>query len=380
MINKPEYLLSPVILCLYLFYKRASLFFFKLMGWKISYDKSALSKLWKNKDKVEKSMDQVITCQNCETEFKGRYCPYCGQSIKEFDRPFSILIYDFMGTLFAFDARFFRTIKTVLLNPGRFSTDYMNGKRARYMKPFQFYVFVSFMFFLLFSIQTNRLIERNIKLAEGFTSDSLTTDSLITSTDQTLLQMNWHIDSLVQDSLRIESKGTKKKARMIASLSKVKSKIEKTLAKGGHTEGEERILQNALKMLNYPDAFISKLYKYLSWSFFLVMPIFAFWLWLFFRKKRKYYSAHFIYSLILHATIFLVFTLILVIKMIFPDKSVNWENYLYWLIPMYVWLGMKQYYGRFVLRTTFNFLFLGGVYTFSMFVTVIMVFLVSLYF
>jgi hypothetical protein len=350
------------------------------MGWQRVFNKGSLSKFWKSKVKVEDSMDRVITCQNCETEFKGHYCPRCGQSIKEFDRPFSILIYDFMGTIFAFDARFFKTFKTVLFNPGRLSTDYMNGKRARYMKPFQFYVFVSFVFFLLLSIQTNRLIERNIKLAEGYTSDSLEIDSFVDSTKQSVLQMNWHIDSLAQDSLRIESKGTEKKARMLANLSKVKSKIEKTLAKGGHTEGEERILQNALKMINYPDAFVSKLYKYLSWSFFLVMPIFAFWLWLFFRKKRKYYSAHFIYSLILHATIFLVFTLILVIKMIFPDKTVDWENYLYWLIPVYMWVGMKQYYDRSVLRTTFNFLFLGGVYTFSMFVTVIMVFLVSLYF
>ncbi|MDP2722937.1 MAG: DUF3667 domain-containing protein [Bacteroidales bacterium] len=350
------------------------------MGWQRVFNKGSLSKFWKSQVKVEDSMDRVINCQNCETEFKGHYCPRCGQSIKEFDRPFSILIYDFMGTIFAFDARFFKTFKTVLFNPGRLSTDYMNGKRARYMKPFQFYVFVSFVFFLLLSIQTNRLIERNIKLAEGYTSDSLEIDSFVDSTKQSVLQMNWHIDSLAQDSLRIESKGTEKKARMLANLSKVKSKIEKTLAKGGHTESEERILQNALKMINYPDAFISKLYKYLSWSFFLVMPIFAFWLWLFFRKKRKYYSAHFIYSLILHATIFLVFTLILVIKMIFPDKTVDWENYLYWLIPVYMWVGMKQYYDRSVLRTTFNFLFLGGVYTFSMFVTVIMVFLVSLYF
>ncbi|PKP29971.1 MAG: hypothetical protein CVT99_15195 [Bacteroidetes bacterium HGW-Bacteroidetes-16] len=349
------------------------------MGWKISYDNSALSKLWKNKDKEEKSIDQVITCQNCETEFKGHYCPRCGQSTKEFDRPFSILIYDFMGTIFAFDARFFRTFKTVLFNPGRFSTDYMNGKRARYMKPFQFYVFVSFVFFLLLSIQTNRLIERNIKLSEDLTSDSLTMDSLVDTGEQSLLQMNWNSDSLAQDSLKVLSKGSKRE-RTIITLSKAKTYLEKIQAKGGHTEGEERILQNALKMLNYPDAFISKLYKYLSWSFFLVMPIFAFWLWLFFRKKRKYYSAHFIYSLILHATIFLVFTLILVIKMTFPDKSIYWENYLFWLIPIYVWIGMKQYYGRSVLRTTFNFLFLGGVYTFSMIVTVIMVFLVSLYF
>jgi hypothetical protein len=284
-----------------------------------------------------------------------------------------------MGTIFAFDARFFKTFKTVLFNPGRFSTDYMNGKRARYMKPFQFYVFVSFVFFLLLSIQTNRLIEGNFDLAEGLASDSLAIDSLVSSTEETLLQLNWNTDSLARDSLRIESKGPDKKARIMTNLLKAKTYFEEKLAKGGHTESEERMLRNTIKMVNYPDAFISKLYKYLSWSLFMVMPIFAFWLWLFFRKKRKYYSAHFIYSLILHATIFLVFTLILVIKMIFPDKSIHWENYLFWLIPIYVWIGMKQYYGRSVLRTTFNFLFLGGVYTFSMVITVLMVFLISVY-
>jgi len=351
------------------------------MGWEKLSDKQVMKNIFgKNLDTNESVEQPILTCQNCETEFKGHYCPHCGQAVKGFDQPLNILIYDFMGTLFAFDTRFFKTFKTVLFNPGRFSTDYMNGKRARYMKPFQFYVFVSFLFFLLLSIQTNRLIERNLSSDEALISDSLAVDSLADTGEQSLLQMNRNFDSLAQDSLQNLSKGSKKRERTIVNLSKAKTYLEKTLAKGGHTEGEVRILKNAIKMVNYPDAFISKLYRYLSWSFFLVMPVFAFWLWLFFRKKRKYYSSHFIYSLILHATIFLVFTLILVIKMIFPDKTVNWENYLYWLIPMYVWLGMKQYYGRSVLRTTFNFLFLGGVYTFSMFVTVIMVFLVSLYF
>lgn len=49
--------------------------------------------------KKEVSHENVI-CKNCETQFSGHFCPGCGQSVKEFDKPFSFVIYNFAGDFF----------------------------------------------------------------------------------------------------------------------------------------------------------------------------------------------------------------------------------------------------------------------------------------
>jgi len=350
------------------------------MGLKKIFSKEVTKKVFSKKLKKEELSEMpFIICQNCDTEFQGHYCPRCGQPIKEFDKPFNVLIYDFMGTLFAFDTRFFRTMKAVLFSPGKFSTEYMEGKRARYMKPFQFYVFVSFLFFLLLSVQTNRLIDPDQFSNSVSEQDSLYNDTLINAQENGWLQFGTDADSLTSDSLVVQKE---KKSKVITAndLNKAKAILQENLEDEDNSESEHRILRNAKQMLSYPDVFMSKLYKYLSWSFFLVMPIFGFWLWLFFRKKRRFYAGHFIYSLVAHATVFLIFTFIISIKLIFPDKSITPENYLYWLIPIYVWIGMKRFYGRSITRTTANFILLGFIYTFSMVVTVAVVFIISLYF
>ncbi len=345
------------------------------MNWNPFFSKkNKQQRLKKANVTTEKISTEIVECRNCETNFKGNYCPQCGQVLKEFDQPFNVLIYDFMGTVFAFDARFFKTLKAVLFHPGKFSFDYMNGKRASYMKPFQFYVFVSFLFFLLLNIQTKNII--------SFDQDNhlIANDAVMKDSVNATVDLEGNTDAPIFDS---SSKTVKPKSSGLISLAdieKAKTEIEKVLEKGGHTNTQQRLLRNTIKMLSYPDVFISKLYKYFSWSFFIVMPLFAFWLWLFFHKTRKYYSSHFIYSLNLHATTFLIFTLIVAIKLIFPNKGISIENWLFWLIPVYIWLGMRKYYGRSKRQTTFKFLVLSFIYMFSITLTASFVFLISLYF
>ncbi len=319
-------------------------------------------------------------CRNCETEFTGKYCPNCGQILKEFDKPFSILIYDFMGTVFAFDARFFKTIKSVVFRPGKFSFDYMNGKRASYMKPFQFYVFISFVFFLLLSIQTNRFIDLEKDKSISTVQDSLKTDEWSLDSTKIQSERNDLADRLMRDNSKNVVPQRKRQIISFQDVEKAKLHLQSQLDEEQHSETKKRLLQNTIKMLSYPDIFISKLYKYISWSFFMVMPLFAFWLWLFFRKKRRYYSGHFIYSLNAHATTFLIFALIVSVKLLFPDKESSFENYLFWLIPLYVWLGMKKFYNQTIIKTTFKFLLLSFIYSFSIVITVAFVFIISLYY
>ena len=112
----------------------------------------------KNPEKIpEEATNPIEECKNCGRQFQGKFCPDCGQSIKEFERPFSFLIVDLAGNIFAFDTRFWKTLINILIRPGYLTYDYLSGHRARYMPPFRFYIFISFMFFVLlgFTVRKN---------------------------------------------------------------------------------------------------------------------------------------------------------------------------------------------------------------------------------
>lgn len=318
----------------------------------------------------------LVICQNCETEFKGNYCPHCGQSTKEFDRPFQVLIYDFTGTIFAFDTKFFKTIKAILLTPGKFSMEYMAGKRARYMKPLQFYVFVSFLFFLLLNITTSKFVERSY--LESPAIDSVNIDSIVQYELNKALKPSY-LKIAGLDTLKLKPRKPKEKFFSAERLNEVKEKLHEMLEEKDNSETEIRVINNMIQLVSYPAVFISTFYKYLSWSFFIVMPMFALWLWLFYRKKRRFYWGHFIYSLEIHSATFIIFSLIILIKLIFPDKTIHWENYLYWLIPINFFFGMKKYYGRSYVRTFFNIAFLFIIYSFSVSMTMVGVLLLSIF-
>lgn len=88
--------------------------------------------------KSNKSNPEIVECKNCNRKFEGKFCPVCGQSTKEFEKPFSFLIVDLAGNIFAFDPRFWKTLVNILIRPGYLTHDYLNGHRARYMPPFRF--------------------------------------------------------------------------------------------------------------------------------------------------------------------------------------------------------------------------------------------------
>jgi hypothetical protein len=95
---------------------------------------------------------------------------------------------------------------------------------------------------------------------------------------------------------------------------------------------------------NHPSLYFNRFIKFFSWSLFFLMPAYASILWPFFRKTRRYYYGHLIFSVNQHAFTFIFFSLMLVIKLLFPDRNYHPENYLLLLIPIYMIIGTSQFY------------------------------------
>ena len=92
-----------------------------------------------------------ILCLNCEQPISDNdnFCSNCGQVNDELPLSIKQFISEFFSGFFSFDTRFFNTFVPLLFKPGKVSKDYVEGKRRRYVNPFQLYLHVTIVFFLL---------------------------------------------------------------------------------------------------------------------------------------------------------------------------------------------------------------------------------------
>lgn len=268
--------------------------------------------------KKDNSGENIITCKNCSTEFKGNFCPKCGQSIQEYDQPISFLIVDMLGNFFAFDTRFWNTFSSLVIKPGKYAKEYLLGHRAKYAPPIRVYLFISLAFFLLLSSYINGYIDVSDDMIEKI---QFNVDKASDSLNQ---------QSFDEDDLKINL--------------------------SGDPTQQESIAESLKKIINNPQIYVSSFLRFFSWSLFFLMPVYAAILWLLNKSTKQYYFGHLVFSLNQHALIFLVFAVLITIKLIFPNKESNYENLIMLYIPFYLIVGSKKLYENSWIRTFFKML------------------------
>ena len=109
-------------------------------------------------------------CRNCQRSFDGMFCPSCGQKDVDLERPIGALVRDLIRETFEVDGRAWRTIRTMFLQPGMLTAEFLAGKRRKYSPPSRLYLIISVMFFVLAAW----LASRGVLLDSG---QSLETDA-----------------------------------------------------------------------------------------------------------------------------------------------------------------------------------------------------------
>lgn len=89
------------------------------------------------------------TCKNCESIINGVYCSQCGQRTSINKVTFKETLQDFVDAVFSVNSPFFRTLKLLILNPGRLFREYLNGKRKTYYKPVPFFILTTLIYILV---------------------------------------------------------------------------------------------------------------------------------------------------------------------------------------------------------------------------------------
>jgi hypothetical protein len=99
--------------------------------------------------------DAGVSCANCDARLTGQYCADCGQ--RAGDRMISVweLVKEASEVLTSLDSRLWRTLGMLLFRPGRLTSDYLLGRRARYIPALRLFLGLSLVFFFLFSIDTS---------------------------------------------------------------------------------------------------------------------------------------------------------------------------------------------------------------------------------
>jgi Protein of unknown function (DUF3667) len=95
------------------------------------------------------------SCGNCAAPLNGPYCAQCGQHAHESARSLSVLLHDALDLVTHMDGRFWRTIRTLLWQPGQLTVDYFAERRARYVSPLRLYFVLSIVFFALAAANSN---------------------------------------------------------------------------------------------------------------------------------------------------------------------------------------------------------------------------------
>lgn len=315
--------------------------------------KKKLKQYTRSHEKVPTEGFPELTCQNCSLLFKGRFCPSCGQAVNEFDKPISFILYNFVGDFFSFDTRFLKTFYYLILKPGFLTDEFFRGHRVRYAPPLRIFIFASFILFLLLQIYTDRGFKRTIdpgKISEitKLPNDSAASIVFIPGQSKKDLSDRQGENEKIIINLNYETFGNATNLKM--ALNNYADQFEAKAEKITDPEKKESMKKIAT-ILRIPEQLVARILKYISWTFFLLLPVFALILKIFYNKKKQFYIRHLIFSVHLHSFIFIVFTVITILYFLFSTNIKLITIGLILCIPFYFIIALKHFYGQGLGRT-----------------------------
>lgn len=339
-----------------------------------------------------------LNCQNCEQPYEDgfQFCPHCGQKTND-ELTIGILFYNTISNYFSFDARFLKSFIPLMFKPGYLAKQFIGGKRLLYLHPAQMYLFISVLFFFIFSFSVrkqadtlNRELEKTLEKNEVVVLDSIeiknkkalkrAEDSLSTAEIREVLEDNQfitkmtdtEIDSIVQlkDLPNNNSLSFDLDELEMDSLIKVNAPDKEIYESMGLKEEDgwlkRKMYSQVLKFYKARDGgnVLKAFYDTIPIALFVLLPIFAFILKLLYYKKGRY-AHHLVFSFYYFSYLFTVFSIIFGFNLIWDIP--NWID---WLIALstfiYLLIALKRFYSQGWFLTFFK----CGVATFT-FMTIV---------
>ena len=98
-----------------------------------------------------------LHCANCGAAMQGEFCHDCGQSIHSVLKPVHGMIEETVETVLHIDGRIVHTLPPLLLKPGFLTLEYFAGRRVRYIAPFRLMFVLCLLSFFVFHLAIDQI-------------------------------------------------------------------------------------------------------------------------------------------------------------------------------------------------------------------------------
>ncbi|MFK5879068.1 MAG: DUF3667 domain-containing protein [Flavobacteriaceae bacterium] len=344
--------------------------------------------------KKEIALHQILPeCLNCGKPLASDdvFCSYCGQKNVE-KLNFSSFIGQLISGIFSYDSRFWTTFVPLLLKPGVISRNYIDGKRKRYVNPFQLYLQVSILFFLILGLTSNFDPTETVTNIPG---NIMVSDSIIPQDvkDEILKEIDT-VDQQVIKSLF----DAKRFSEMIVD-STYQYKIQNDTIKKvsfsdriqdfyvyQHRNKDQIETKPALTELGYPltfwntfyyeqmqrfrsnfnstvddngKGFVKNFISKLSIGLFIFLPLFALFFKIIYYRKHMNYMEHLVF--VFHTqTVFFLLMIIYILITLVTDFE-NTAPYIL-LFLVYLYMALRKFYQQGWFKTLVKFFILNIIY------------------
>jgi len=339
-----------------------------------------------------------MECLNCGHPFFGneKYCPNCGQKNKSKKITFKSFLGEVFNGFTSWDAKFWKTLIPLLTKPGRVSLDYINGKRSRYSNPFQFYLSVSILFFIILGLtkkynefqnfgkkeiannfnaielQNNTTIKKDSILKNIYFNDSFNNlDSIETSKALALVNKSTNLDELtfslksqIQNEPGLFGKmmsyhENHKSTSIDDSLDSLK--IDKNFQNRFNYLMAQKTISLFSDISGEQKKFFSELISYASISIFIFLPIFTLFLKLIYIRRKFTYVEHLIFVFHTQTVFFILLIIFYSLNLATEKNNISWIFVILFLV--YLLSALKRFYDQGFIKTFIKFCLLNFTFT-----------------
>jgi len=322
-------------------------------------------------------------CLNCESPIQesDKYCPNCGQLIKNGIPTVRELLQDSIASIFNIDNRIFHTLRD-LYRPSKLTKYYIAGKRKYYLQPIRIYI-LSLLLLVSVLLSMNPVHDWNFGSENAYSLDqenelkrkyAFVIDSLGEQVDTSIVKL--FNKELFNDNLNIKSDTLGKTENNFFNLqSDVYSyKIpmhdalylsNDSLNRKYDITGFDKIrVRQYIRWHSDTAGFVKDAVKNGVWVVLLTIILVSLILKLIYFRGKYYYIEHFVNQLYLHSYTFvgILFMILLyqIQELCFGD-SFDIVSYLWIVYLVIIFQNFKQYYSQGYFKTIIKFM----IYLFS---------------
>lgn len=313
-------------------------------------------------------------CLNCGATLSEvyNYCPKCGQENNDNNISFGLLFREFFSNYFSLDSRFGRSIKPFLIKPGSLTNAFNEGKRVRFAHPVRFYLVISLIHFTVFAFIQADQNDQNSSSDEEFIDmmDDAEVDSLLAIPPDSIVfdeEEDWPLHE--------------RDFALITKMHKEKFSYEE-IVDSLHIEDrsfwDRLAIRRIVRLSNTTQSEINNaIIQNIPIMMFVILPLYALLLKLFYRKKGLYIQ-HMIHSFHIHCFTFFALTLCWLLYLGFSWPMEQMLLYTFILISIYIYVSLIRVYRQGYAKTFFKLLIIGMAYSVLLTTALIIEMLISL--